>query len=389
MICPTLPAGADPTLSSTLLSLDCRVNGLVSGGYARLFGADGALNAALTTVLTIYVLLIGYTLMTGRMRISLPSLTPKVATLALVLTFATAWPAYQAVVYGLLAGGPDQIASIFMGESARGGAARAFATRLDSLFDALVEMGRAVSAAGDPNSESVKLASNLAWTSAIVTLLSTVGLLVISRIVLAVLLALGPVFVVFALFKPTRGLFEGWLKTSAAFAFAPMLVVLGGSGLVAMMEPMIAPIAADPAAAVQDPRGLVTLFVTAVVYAALLPTLGMVSLNLTRSWRTGSDRTSNGGDRPASAGSAEASASAFGPAASSALPDDRVAGVVASALQDGGNASTSSSLVLDRAVAVTDSTPPPRQTSSSREPGLGQSFRPVSSVRMISGKIGS
>lgn len=389
MMCPTLPAGADASLSATLLSLDCRVNGLVSGGYARLFGPDGALNAALTTVLTVYVLLIGYTLMTGRMRISLPALTPKVATLALVLTFATAWPAYQAVVYGLLAGGPDQVAAIFMGETARGGAAMAFATRLDGLMDALVEMGRLVSAAGDPNSESVKLASQLAWTSAIVTLLSTVGLLVISRIVLAVLLALGPVFVVFALFTPTRGLFEGWLKTSAAFAFAPMLVVLGGSGLIAMIEPMIAPIVADPAAAVQDPRGLVTLFVTAVVYAALLPTLGMVSLNLTRGWRAGSHRPSESVARFEPSEPAQAGAAVFSPQGSSPASDERVAGVVASVLREGGEAPALASPGLERAVASFESASSSSQADRRREPGLGQSFRPASTVRTISGKVGS
>ena len=65
-------------------------------------------------------------------------------TLGFVLTFATALPAYQAVVYGLLTGGPDQIASAFLG--AKSGATLAFVSRLDGLFGAVLEIGRTLAA---------------------------------------------------------------------------------------------------------------------------------------------------------------------------------------------------------------------------------------------------
>jgi type IV secretion system protein VirB6 len=390
MTCPPILAGADASLSQTLVALDCQVNGVVEGGYGRLFGAGGAFNGVLTGVLTIYVLLIGYGLITGRLRLSLPAMTPKIACLALVLTFATAWPAYQAVVYGLLTRGPDQIASAFMG--ARSGAADAFAHRLDHLFDALARTGQAVSAAGDPNAENVKLASKLVWTSAIVTVLSTVGLLVISRIVLAVLLALGPVFVVLALFAPTRGLFEGWLKTSVAFAFAPMLVVLGGSGLVAILEPMSAEILSDPLGAVHDPRGVVGLFVVAMVHAALLPTLAWVAISLTRGWRLGAARSE--GARPATIGAGDLrdlGATAAGAAEAGGAPamtDVRLANLVAAATRDA--ATAPASLRLSVEAAVGDAGAGSGQPGADRRvAGLGQSFRITPSARAISGRIGA
>jgi type IV secretion system protein VirB6 len=367
--------------------LDCQVNGMVEGGYSRLFGAGGAFNTVLTSVLTIYVLLVGYGLITGRMRLSLPALTPKIASLVLVLTFATAWPAYQAVIYGLLTRGPDQIASAFMG--ARSGAADAFAHRLDHLFDALVRMGQAVSAAGDPNAENVKLASKLVWTSAITTVLSTVGLLVISRIVLAILLALGPVFVVLALFEPTRGLFEGWLKTSVAFALAPMLVVLGGAGLVAVLEPMMAAILRDPLAAVRDPRGVVSLFVVAMVYAALLPTLAFVAVSLTRGWRLGrapSERT--GSATPAAHDDGRVGISGGEMASAPAMADIRLASLVAAATRDAASAPASFQLTVEAALGA-GSVVNDRPNADRRVSGLGQSFRAAPSQRAISGRIGA
>ena len=386
MICPPIQAGAEASLSQTLVALDCQVNGVVEGGYGRLFGAGGAFNGVLTGVLTIYVLLIGYGLITGRLRLSLPAMTPKIACLALVLTFATAWPAYQAVVYGLLTRGPDQIASAFMG--ARSGAADAFAHRLDHLFDALVRMGQAVSAAGDPNAENVKLASKLVWTSAIATVLSTVGLLVISRIVLAILLALGPVFVVLALFGPTRGLFEGWLKTSVAFALAPMLVVLGGSGLVAVLEPLSAAILRDPLGAVHDPRGVVGLFVVAMVYAALLPTLAWVAVSLTRGWRFGGSRAESGRSATINArDTVSIGGAATETSGAPAVTDIRLANLVAAATRDSGAAPASLQPSVEAAIG--DGAASRRPGADRRVAGLGQSFRIVPSARAISGRIGA
>jgi len=387
MICPPIQAGPDATLSQTLVALDCQVNGVVQTGYGRLFGGGGAFDGVLTSVLTIYVLLIGYGLMTGRLRLSLPALTPKIACLALVLTFATTWPAYQAVVYGLLTKGPDQVASAFLG--ARSGAADAFAHRLDRLFDGLVRAGQAVSAAGDPSAENVKLASRLIWTSAITTVLSTVGLLVIARIVLAVLLALGPVFVVLALFRPTRGLFEGWLKTSIAFALAPMLVVLGGSGLVAVLEPISAAILRDPQGAVRDPRGVVSLLVVSLVYAALLPTLAWVAIGLTRGWRLGGFRAEGG--RSATVDTPDVPpvlAGVDGQGGAPAMTDVRTASLVAAATRDAAHAPSALHLSVETAVAA-GAGGGSRLSADRRATGLGQSFRRPTATRAITGRIGA
>ena len=66
------------------------------------------------------------------------------------------------------------------------------------------------------------------WLSALLLLLGTVGVLVTARIALAVLLAVGPVFVVLALFPGTRGLFAGWLRGVVLTAVTPLFAVLGG-----------------------------------------------------------------------------------------------------------------------------------------------------------------
>src|SRR5690606_33927947 len=103
----------------------------------RLLGSDGALLSALAILLTLYGAFFAFGLSTGRSRIGVASLTPRMITVGLVLTFATSWIAYQGVVWNLAVGAPDQIAGILTGT--RGAATTIFADKIDVVFAALIE----------------------------------------------------------------------------------------------------------------------------------------------------------------------------------------------------------------------------------------------------------
>ncbi|MFT4255520.1 MAG: type IV secretion system protein [Pseudoxanthomonas sp.] len=281
--CPAIPGGDSASLSNALAAIDCQLNGAVAAGYGRLFGHGGVFIGVLTAVLTLYVALLALGLVTGRTRLTLSAAMPKVLALGLVLTFASAWPAYQTVVYDLLSRGPDQIASAFVGRGS--GATRIFVLRLDEMFGRWLELAQTLQSQGEQASPNLKLAAKLAWAGSLLLVLSTAGLLVMARAVLAILLALGPVFIVFALFRGTRGLFEGWLKTTVAFALAPMLVALGGAGAIALISPLLDEVAQDPLAAGEALQPVAMLFLAALIYAGTLLALLWTAVNLTRGWR--------------------------------------------------------------------------------------------------------
>lgn len=383
--CPAILSG-DAGLAAGMSALDCQINAAVTLGYGRMFAPGGVFGVTLTSLLTLYVAFIAFGLITGRTRLTLPSMTPKVLTLGLILTFATAWPAYQAVVYGLLTKGPDQIASAFMG--GHGGAARAFADRLDVLFEQMTDVAEAVSSQGQANAPNVQTAIKLTWASALTLLISTAGLLIVSRIVLAVLLALGPVFIVLALFAKTRGLFEGWLKTATALAFTPMLLVLGGSGVLAALSPIITSIADDPAGAVHEMRPILTLFLGAVIYALLLVALAWTAVSLTRGWslKLGEDapaapdvslHTNAHSERVAS------SQAAIGANAT----DSRISNITASVLRETSAGSAGRvDIVSQRNEPVSTSS---TAAARPRVEGLGQTFRAPRETKALTGTIGS
>src|SRR5206468_704295 len=242
--------------------------------FGRLFGAHGSFQTALTIVLTLYVALLAFNLLTGRSALRLSVLTPKMMTLGLVLTFATSWIAYQSVVWNLATGAPDEIASVLVGT--HGSATTMFAQRLDGVFNAITDAASAIpppppAAAGVPAAvviPSMASPANILSIAGLILLLGTVGVLVVCRLALAALLIIGPVFIVLALFDGTRGLFQGWLKSVAMFALVPLLTVIMGSGALVAIAPMVAGLGEGGAPI--ELKSAVSILVASIIYVALM-----------------------------------------------------------------------------------------------------------------------
>jgi type IV secretion system protein VirB6 len=276
------PAGVADALSK----VDCLANDATAMSFGRLFGANGSFQTALTIVLTLYIALLAFNLLTGRSALRLSVLTPRMMTLGLVLTFATSWVAYQSVVWNLATGAPDEIASVLVGT--KGSATVLFAHQLDGFFTAITD---AASNITPPNpaiaAATPALASpaNILSIGALIMLLGTVGVLVVCRLALAALLIIGPVFIVLALFEGTRGLFEGWLKSVALFALVPLLTVVMGSGALVAIAPMVAGL--DQAGAEIPLRTAVSILVASIIYLSLMVLVFKVAGSLTRGWQLG------------------------------------------------------------------------------------------------------
>src|SRR5437868_9282880 len=279
------PAG----VADALGKVDCLASDATAVSFGRLFGAHGSFQTALTIVLTLYVALLAFNLLTGRSALRVSVLTPRMMTLGLVLTFATSWIAYQSVVWNLATGAPDEIASVLVGT--KGSATTIFAQRLDGVFNAITDAASAITPAPSAAAPGVPVAAvptlaspaNILSIAGLILLLGTVGVLVVCRLALAALLILGPVFIVLALFEGTRGLFEGWLKSVAMFALVPLLTVVMGSGALVAIGPMIAGL--DQAGTEIPLKTAVSILVASIIYLSLMLLVFKVAANLTRGWR--------------------------------------------------------------------------------------------------------
>lgn len=285
--CAPFSADGPLGIADALSKVDCLATDATSLSFGRLFGDNGAFRTALTMMLTLYVALLAFNLLTGRSTLRLSTLTPRMMTMGLVITFVTSWIAYQSVIWNLAVGAPDQIASVLVGT--KDSATAVFAQRLDVFFNAISEAAAEIptpprgAVVAVPTAVLVSPA-NVLSLAALILLLGTVGVLVACRLALAALLILGPVFIVLALFQGTRGLFEGWLKSVAMFALVPLLTVLIGSGALLALDPMIADLGGGGEITL---RTAVTILVAAIIYLALMILAFKTAGTLTNSWRLG------------------------------------------------------------------------------------------------------
>ena len=282
--CEQFAANAATGVAPALRAVDCLANQNTAAAFARLFGGNGILTPALTILLTLYIAFFAVSLLTGRSRIGISAITPKMMTLGLVLTFATSWIAYQSVIWNLAIGAPDQIAGAITG--ANGSATKIFADRIDLIFGTIADVattsGQSSQGAGAGITSGSFTPANVLWLGALLLLLGTVGILVTARITLAVLLAVGPVFVVLGLFSGTKGLTAGWLRALTLTALMPMFVVIGGGMIMELLIPTVAALSSGEGQI--DGRAAIALFLISTVHIALMSMIGKAAAAMVSGW---------------------------------------------------------------------------------------------------------
>jgi type IV secretion system protein VirB6 len=374
--------GVGSGVAASLRGVDCAASATAQAAFGRLFGADGGLLVALQVLLAIYVAFFGYSLITGRSRIGIAALTPRMMTLGLVLTFATSWAAYQGVVWNLAVGAPNEIAGLLTGT--KGSATQVFADKIDVVFAALVEASGDGSMSGaDAGASSTFSPPGLLWLGGTLLLLGTVGVLATCKIALAVLLALGPVFVVLALFNGTRGLFTGWLKAVVLLAVTPLFAVLGGSLMLELAVPVLQALAQTPGQI--DARAAMAFFMIGAVHAALMIMVLKVAGTMVAGWSVfglagGRNESEGSGSSapPRAATPAAASASpVFDPRNASAAPSRqiRMAAVAAAPLAANDSGSAAPNVRRETTIIAGNSPSAQQSAAGSRTRGIGSRFR--------------
>lgn len=379
--CDPLVANASDGVLAALRAVDCLANETTASAFARLFGGEGALLPALTILLTLYIAFFAIALLTGRSRIGISALTPRFITLGLVLTFATSWVAYQSVIWTIAIGAPDQIASIITGT--QGSATEIFASRIDLVFQLITEAADAVSAGPEGAASAASSGSftpgNLMWLGALLLMLGTIGVLVTVRIALAILLAVGPVFVVLALFPSTKGLCAGWLRGLVLMAATPLFVVVGGGLMLELLIPVLRNLVDAEGV---NGRAALALFMIASIHMALMIMIIKVTGSVVAAWNVfglgaseTADRGSGGSSSPIFVEAGQALPVASSSSAGSGRRSATLATIEAAAWTGSGSAAQASSAPQRTLIQTTSDVPFSSRSGQPRARGIGSQFK--------------
>lgn len=198
-----------------------------------------AMEPALVTLATMYVMVWGYLQLTGRIEEPFVTGLKRILTIAVVLGVALRMWLYNTVIVDTFYQAPAQLAAAVIGTSDP-------VRTIDSIWD----RGGSVAAylwnnGGVFNDEfGFYIAGVVVWVFMGLLCVYTMFLIALSHVALAVLLALGPFFFATLLFETTRRLFDAWLAQLANYALITILTVMAAALLLQIVDSYAAQTAA-------------------------------------------------------------------------------------------------------------------------------------------------
>jgi len=198
--------------------------GWLNGQLATYIGDNtarlaGVLEPAVVTLATIYVMAWGYLQLTGKIEEPLVAGLKRIAMLAIVFGVALRLWLYNTVIVDTFYHAPAQLAAAVIG-----------AQDPVATIDTIWSQGGAVAGylfnrAGFTDL-GFYLAGAVIWVLMGALCVYAMFLIALSSIALAVLLALGPLFVVSVLFEGTRRFFSAWIAQLANYGLITILTVM-------------------------------------------------------------------------------------------------------------------------------------------------------------------
>jgi type IV secretion system protein VirB6 len=212
----------------TLNLVDTTVKPYTISAWSNVAAANAT---TLRLMLILYVALFGVFVWYGALQLTMGQIVRHLFTAVAVFVLATSWGAFATLFYDVFTHGPDALAGALAG----GGASASDA--LGRVFDQGIEAARVVWQQAGPLDLTLALVGAIVFIGTVLMTGAALVLVVLAKLALAVLLALGPVFIMLYLFSATRGFFEGWIRQLANFS---VLIVLT-FGVLALILKIIEP----------------------------------------------------------------------------------------------------------------------------------------------------
>jgi len=197
--------------------VDGRLEAFLNAGASR---AMSEVAAPLRAALVLYVLLYGFAILRGAIAEPMMDFAIRSVKLALVVMLATTAAYGSWIAQPLFHGLPDAIARAVGG----GGVADAGGA-FDQFFNRAAYLGEKIADQATLTDWLPLLLSGAVWVCGALAAALGFGIVVLSKVSLALLIALGPIFVACALFEVSRRYFFGWLSQAVNYLVLYALIL--------------------------------------------------------------------------------------------------------------------------------------------------------------------
>ncbi len=214
-------------------------------------------------LMIIYIALWGYTYWMGKIDEPFSEGLKRIIKITVILGLALTVGTYNGWVVNLLYHGPEQLASVVTGVSPS-------SALLDSLFNKGFEIGdRAWEEGGIMDGDfGMYIVAFIIWI--IVALLTAYAafLLMMSKVALSLLLAVGPLFIAMILFQPTQRWFDSWFGQVINFGLLLVLSVAAVQIVLGLFDGFISSMLATGGTETEEMVAMVAMvFITGLIMA--------------------------------------------------------------------------------------------------------------------------
>lgn len=212
---------ANSFLSDTLNTVDAVIGHFVSTAYQNFLQAN---TTVITLLFTVYIMFLGYRFLNHDHHFNMSQLTRHLITLLIVYGLVMNWNLYNIFIYNIFTNEPGHIAGILI-ESAGKKGTDSIAQALDGIYKVVMDATSGFWSQITFSAAGVAFAFYGLLVFLMGTVMCVFALLcfIYAKMMMAVMLALSPLFILFFLFDSTKNLFAAWLQTLLTLALIPIV----------------------------------------------------------------------------------------------------------------------------------------------------------------------
>lgn len=208
--------------SGSMNTVDAVIMNFVHNAYVNFIQANAEV---ITLMFTFYVMLIGYQFISHHHHFQIGDVVKRLILMLSVYGLVMNWQLYHLFVYNIFTNEPANISQILVGAAGDGHVSGDIATALDGIYEAVVNA--AVGLFGEISFSASGLAfmfyGVLVLFIGMLMIVYALLLFIYAKMMMAVSLALGPIFILFIMWEPTKGLFSAWLNKLITIALIPVI----------------------------------------------------------------------------------------------------------------------------------------------------------------------
>ncbi len=207
-------------VSEVMTSIDDTSAGMVTAIFDVL-GAN--IFPFVRTMLIISMISFGISMMMGWIEYPVRQFAKRSFLIITVLTVAFNWVYFDLFIYTVFTDSPDELGGLMLGAIGAIPPGNISEQLGVLLHNGIIASGKAFASSG---MFMPYILGALIFIAVLIVCAYAVALLALSKISMAVILALGPIFIVFLLFDSTKAMFSSWLQQLFNFAFITLLTYI-------------------------------------------------------------------------------------------------------------------------------------------------------------------